>query len=78
MQVSLRNANALAEWRVIAKDGADLPPDGGELRKAELTTTVGKTYDVEFSTATPQDLLLDLLLPAQKIHSTQTLSFVSR
>jgi hypothetical protein len=36
-----------------------------------------RLYDVEFSTATPQDLLLDLLLPAQKIHTTQTLAFTA-
>jgi hypothetical protein len=33
--------------------------------------------DVEFSTATAQDLLLDLLLPGQKIHTSQTLSFAA-
>jgi hypothetical protein len=44
--------------------------------KAQLAITVGETYDVEFSTATPQDLLLDLRLPGQKIHTTQTLAFI--
>ena len=57
----------------VAKDGIDLPP---QLGKAQLTITVGETYDVEFSTDTPQDLLLDLLLPAQKIHVSQTLAFL--
>jgi FtsP/CotA-like multicopper oxidase with cupredoxin domain len=75
MQVSLRNANGPVEWLNIAKDGVDLPPDIQRTAKAQLTITVGETYDVEFSTATAQDLLLDLLLPAQKIHTTQTLSF---
>jgi FtsP/CotA-like multicopper oxidase with cupredoxin domain len=75
MQVSLRNANGPVEWLNIAKDGVDLPPDMQRTAKAQLTITVGETYDVEFSTATAQDLLLDLLLPAQKIHTTQTLSF---
>jgi hypothetical protein len=37
---------------------------------------VGETHDVEFSSPIAQDLLLDLLLPAQKIHTTQTLAFV--
>jgi len=75
MQVSLRNANGPVEWLNIAKDGIDLPPNMVRPAKAQLTITVGETYDVEFSTATSQDLLLDLLLPAQKIHTTQTLSF---
>jgi FtsP/CotA-like multicopper oxidase with cupredoxin domain len=75
MQVSLRNTDGPVDWRIIAKDGADLPPDAVRSSKAQLTITVGETYDVEFSAAAAQDLLLDLLLPAQKIHSTQTLSF---
>lgn len=75
MQVSLRSPNGPAEWRVIAKDGADLPPSLIQTTKAQQTITVGETYDVEFSTATAQDVLLDLLLPGQKIHTSQTLSF---
>jgi len=73
MQVSLRSPNGPVEWSKVAKDGIDLPP---QLGKAQLTITVGETYDVEFSTDTPQDLLLDLLLPAQKIHVSQTLAFL--
>ena len=76
MQVSLRNQGGPVEWRIIAKDGADLPRDAERPSEAELTITVGETYDVEFSTATAEDLLLDLLLPGQKIHTIQTLSFV--
>jgi FtsP/CotA-like multicopper oxidase with cupredoxin domain len=75
MQVSLRNVNSPVEWQIIAKDGADLPLDSKRSTKAQLTITVGETYDVEFSTSAAQDLLLDLLLPAQKLHTTQTLSF---
>lgn len=74
MQVSLLGASPL-EWRVLAKDGVDLPPDTVRSTKAQLTVSVGETYDVEFSSSTAQDLLLDLLLPGQKIHTTQTLSF---
>jgi FtsP/CotA-like multicopper oxidase with cupredoxin domain len=74
MQVSLRNANGPVEWLNIAKDGIDLPP---RTSKAQMTITVGETYDVEFSSPTAQDLLLDLLLPAQKIHISQTLAFVA-
>jgi FtsP/CotA-like multicopper oxidase with cupredoxin domain len=76
MQVSLRDPNGPVDWRVIAKDGADLPPTLLRSSKAQLTATVGETYDVEFSSATPKELLLDLLLPGQKIHTSQTLLFV--
>jgi FtsP/CotA-like multicopper oxidase with cupredoxin domain len=74
MQVSLRNASGPVEWLKVAKDGADLPAHVPT--KGQLTITVGETYDVEFSTAIPEDLVLDLLLPAQKIHINQTLAFV--
>jgi FtsP/CotA-like multicopper oxidase with cupredoxin domain len=76
MQVSVRNGNGPVEWTVIAKDGADLPASLIQSSRAQLTITVGETYDVEFVSDTAQDLLLDLLLPGQKIHTTQTLSFV--
>jgi FtsP/CotA-like multicopper oxidase with cupredoxin domain len=75
MQVSLRDAKRPVEWRVIAKDAVDLPPARAQLTKAQVTITVGETYDVEFVSDSAQELLLDLLLPGQKIHATQTLVF---
>jgi FtsP/CotA-like multicopper oxidase with cupredoxin domain len=75
MQVSLRNPTGPVDWRIIAKDGANLPPDLARMSKAQLTITVGETYDVEFSTATAQELLLDLTRPALKMHTVQSLLF---
>ncbi len=75
MQVWLRNSGAPVEWKVIAKDGADMPLTLVRPSKAQLTVTVGETYDVEFTQEKPADLLLDLFLPGQKIHTTQTLTF---
>jgi len=74
MQVSLRSPSGLMEWRVIAKDAVDLP-SGPMPVKAQQTITVGETYDVQFVSSSAQELLLDLLLPGQKIHTTQTLVF---
>ncbi len=76
MQVSLRDPNGPVDWRIIAKDGSDLPASLVRLSKAQLTITVGETYDVEFSTSAPEELLLDLFLPGQKIHTSQTLLFM--
>jgi FtsP/CotA-like multicopper oxidase with cupredoxin domain len=73
MQVSLRNTSGPVEWVRIAKDGADLPSHVSTI--ARETITVGETFDVEFSSASAQDLTLDLFLPGQKIHTSQTLSF---
>jgi hypothetical protein len=75
MQVSLRNPRGPVEWVKIAKDGAD--PSARISTRAQETITVGETFDVEFTAAAAQDLLLDLLLPGQKIHTTPTLSFQS-
>lgn len=33
--------------------------------------TVGETYDLEFSRAPQQDLVLDLIMPRQKIHTAK-------
>lgn len=76
MQISLGDGTKLTEWTPIAKDGADLPPEQVHPAKAQFTITVGETRDVMFSADAPEDLQLDLLLPAQKIHIVQTLSFV--
>jgi FtsP/CotA-like multicopper oxidase with cupredoxin domain len=75
MQVSLENGAGLVEWKIIGKDGAELPISTVHPSKAQLTITVGETYDVEFVSDAEQDLLLDLLRPALKMHTSQTLSF---
>jgi manganese oxidase len=77
MRVSLNSPIGPVEWRILAKDGADLPASQVRSTKAQLTITVGETYDVEFTSPRPQDLLLDLLLPALKIHTSQTLVFAA-
>jgi FtsP/CotA-like multicopper oxidase with cupredoxin domain len=55
LQVSLRSANGPVDWWVIAKDGADLPASLVHQSKAQMTITVGETYDVEFASDVPQD-----------------------
>jgi FtsP/CotA-like multicopper oxidase with cupredoxin domain len=77
LQVSLRDPNGPVDWRIVAKDGADLPASQLRSAKAQLTVSVGETYDVEFTSSRPQDVLLDLLMPAQKIHISQTLVFAA-
>ena len=54
MQVSLRKGDDLANWTVIAKDGADLPPDQVQTAKAQFTITVGETRDVRSPPQTPR------------------------
>lgn len=74
-QVSLHNDHGPVQWRIIAKDGADLAPGIVKSTLAETPITVGETYDAEFKTNAPQELVLDFYLPGPKIHTTQTLVF---
>jgi FtsP/CotA-like multicopper oxidase with cupredoxin domain len=78
MQTGLRNSSGPVEWRIIAKDGIDLPTESIWRTKEPFTITVGETYDTEFSTDTAQDLLLELLLPGLKMRTSQTLVFATQ
>lgn len=59
--VSLRGESGPIQWRAIAKDGADLPPNQATVRAATLTIGVGETYDFEYEPTGPGDLRLDVL-----------------
>jgi hypothetical protein len=45
-----------AEWRVVAKDGADLPPQQVKTGPAALMFAAGEIYDVEFTPRVGQAL----------------------
>jgi FtsP/CotA-like multicopper oxidase with cupredoxin domain len=77
MQVSLQGAHGPVDWRIIAKDGAELPAAGIQPSKARLNVTVGETYDVEFVSEEPQELLLEALMPGLKTRSVETLVFAA-
>lgn len=57
---SLTSERALAEWRPIAVDGADLPVSQRKLRPAWLLTGPGQTADFEFTPTSPGDLRLEI------------------
>jgi FtsP/CotA-like multicopper oxidase with cupredoxin domain len=75
MRASLQNAGTPVQWRIIAKDGADLPPATATMQTAEVGITVGETYDFEYETSTPQELALEVYLPGPKLRVTQGLVF---
>ena len=62
---SLTSDSALARWRPVAKDGADLPPSQRSPRPAWLLTGPGETADFEFTPRARGDLRLEVktLLP---------------
>lgn len=46
---AIKRDSTLAEWRAIAKDGADLPAGQRTVRRAVQAIDVGETYDFEFT-----------------------------
>ncbi len=57
---SLMSDSALATWRPVAKDGADLPASQRVERAAYLLTGPGETADFEFTPATRGELRLEV------------------
>ena len=66
ISISLKVAGTPATWRPIAKDGADLPTGQRELCPAELTISVGETYDFEFRPERAGELSLEVVRPSNK------------
>ena len=66
VDVGLKIAGIAANWRPIAKDGADLPAGQRELCPARFTIGVGETYDFEFSAERAGELALEVIRPANR------------
>jgi FtsP/CotA-like multicopper oxidase with cupredoxin domain len=60
MRVRLTSNGAPVQWKVIAKDGADLPPAQLKSSTADMYLTVGETYDVEYQAANPSVATLEV------------------
>ena len=63
--VSMFDDEEPAEWRVVAKDGADRPASQATVRPATLTFAAGEIYDVEFTPTAPGILTLQFGAPRQ-------------
>ena len=51
--MSLRGESGPVQWRAIAKDGADLPPNQATCARRTQTIGVGETYDFEYTPTVP-------------------------
>ena len=60
MRMRLLRDSTLLEWRAMAKDGMQLPPDQAIMSPAEIQMGNGETYDFEFVPAAAGDLHLDV------------------
>jgi FtsP/CotA-like multicopper oxidase with cupredoxin domain len=76
LRVRLMNKGVPAQWKVIAKDGADLPPAQLRSSLADMGITVGETYDVEYQAETPGLADLEIRQPSFPTPVTLPLKFV--
>jgi len=60
LTVSLMNQFEPVQWKIVAKDGADVAEDQRTLRLARQLVTVGETYDFEVTLSGPQTLLFNV------------------
>ena len=59
MRLELLGASGMVAWRVIAKDGAELPAARLVTSPARLPISIGETVDVEVTQAKPEELRLE-------------------
>jgi len=76
LRVRLTIKGMPAQWRVIAKDGADLPPAQLRFTTADMGIAVGETYDVEYQADAPGLADLEFLDPSFPAPVTLPLQFV--
>jgi FtsP/CotA-like multicopper oxidase with cupredoxin domain len=62
--VRLTSKGVPVQWKVIAKDGADLPPGQLKSSTSDMAITVGETYDVEYQADTPGVADLEIRQPS--------------
>jgi len=77
LRVRLVGNDAPLQWKVIAKDGADLPPSQLKSSLAEMTITVGEAYDVKYQSDHPGEVDLQVWFPPFPVRLTQPLTFVA-
>ena len=74
MRMRLLDGQTLVRWRIVAKDGMDLPADQLRDAASEIQMGNGETYDVDFVPARAGDLRIDItngiggLLTSMPIH----------
>lgn len=73
LRVSLQDANGPVQWRLIAKDAADVKAK--PTMRADQLIAVGETYDFEFRAASAQELTLVGLAPNNGRRAVQTIVF---
>lgn len=63
---TLKSGETILQWRLVAKDGQDVPAAQAVLKEAKQLITVGETYDFEFQPETAGDFRLEASAPFGK------------
>jgi len=63
LKVRLTSKGVPVQWKVIARDGADLPSAQLKMSPADMGLTVGSTCDVEYQADTPGPADLEIREP---------------
>jgi len=69
--VALRAPEKQLQWRAIAKDGADLPPEQALMQDARQSTLSGETFDFEYQPTEAGTLQLEVSHPRLKMKVIQ-------
>jgi len=71
--VSLSGPGGVAQWRALAKDGADLPASQALMQSAQQLTFAGETYDFEYRPEAPGTVWLEVENLARHLKVVQTI-----
>jgi FtsP/CotA-like multicopper oxidase with cupredoxin domain len=77
LRVRLVRKDVPMQWKVVAKDGADLPPAQLKFSIAEMGVPVGSTCDVEFQAKSEGNLDLQVYVPGFQALTMQPFTFIS-
>lgn len=77
-RVRLMDGTAVATWRALAKDGADLPAAAAIDRVADLQLAPGETYDFTITPDRPGPLRLEVELPTPQTTHKAVASLIVR
>jgi hypothetical protein len=60
MRVDLWQDSSMVQWRLLARDGADLPEANRVMRQSRYALSIGETVDVEITPRSTAPLRLEV------------------
>lgn len=77
LQVRMVKEDALVDWKIVASDGAALPPAQLKTTKAAMGITVGQTFDVEYRADSPGLVNLEIWQVNYPVRVTLPMEFAT-